>query len=90
MEKPESIGLLLVPQQRLHRGRVPDNCDRPKTEEILHQIQTQRTQPGHGGGTPQTDLAPRRRQLHFLTSCQSYEDIGNTHFPRDYKGMQGL
>ena len=67
-----------------------------ETEELLDQIQTQRTQPGHWEGMPQTDLDPKRRQtLHTTRNRGALPDflpvIHQEHtLPTDYKGMQGI
>ena len=61
-----------------------------KTEEVLDQVQTQRTQPGRGDGHHRQTFSQCKQnqqetKLHFLTSCQSYRDIRNTHRYTDTK-----
>jgi hypothetical protein len=40
-QKPDKTRMLFGPKQRVHSGRTPDHCDRPKIKELFDYVQIQ-------------------------------------------------
>ena len=87
--------MLFGPKQRVHSGRIPDHCDRPKIQRSFDYVQTMYSEQSfaiergcHSLSSLGSQLflcahCPKNEvetELHFLTSCQMYDQIRDTYF----------